>query len=301
MKRILGVLCVMMSLCLLASCDNEDTGDLSDIALIVRPAIADSISLESGEKQLYTLEYYVNTGGTVKRLQIKSVDAEYGECILKDTTYTEPQDEATYMYVAPQSTKEKLRVKLTFTAWETTGKKTSQTRYVNVISKQVLMEELGPVVLYMATEKDDAIRFDAPTQTFCHSYTDMTGEIVRKGDLYLAVDTLDNNLYRLSFATATQASFVRANSLDYASTTSLAVRTVYENSIRSAEISDVKINDIIIVGHGTQAEGVLFVQNIVRQGTNDELCLQLRYKPLVQTTGKNSNTSDTPEKKEKDT
>lgn len=284
MKHIVGIMCCLAATLMLSTaCSEEETGNYSDIAMIVRPSAGDSIVLESGEKQVFSLDYYTNTGGYVNHMQVKSVDAEHGEQILHDTLYAESTDETTYMYVAPQTAKENLRVKLTFTAWETTGKKTSQIRYVNIKSKQLLMNELGPIVLYMATDKDDAICFDSPTQTFCHAYTAGAGEESRKSDLYLAVDTINvaTNEYRLSFASTTGTQFVRSNSLDYASASALAVQTVFDNSVRSAKIEDLGINDIVIVGHQAKAEGILFVQNIVRQGMSNELCLQLRYKPIT--------------------
>lgn len=284
MKHIVGIICCMAATLMMSTaCSEEETGNYSDIALIVKPSAADSIVLESGEKKVFSLNYYTNTSGYVNHMQVKSVDTENGEQTLHDTLYAERTDETTYMFVAPQTSKENLRVKLTFTAWETTGKKTSQIRYVNIKSRQLLMNELGPVVLYMATDKDDAICFDSPTQTFCHAYTAGAGGEAKKSDMYLAVDTVDvaANEYRLSFASSTGTQFVRSNSLDYASASALAIQTVFSNSVRSAKVEDLGINDIVIVGHQAKAEGILFVQNIVRQGMSNELCLQLRYKPIT--------------------
>lgn len=276
MNKIVCLLCLCMSLTVFCSCDDEANHELSDIALIITPAATDTVKLQAGEKQIFTMRYYVNTGGKVNRLQVKSVDNENGELLLEDTIYTEEIQEATFIYVAPQTTKEQLDVTLTFVLYETTGTKTKQIRKVRVTNKLLMLQEYGPVVLYMATDKADAIMFDSPTQTFDHV---LEGEN-RQSDLYLAVDTLAEGDYAISFASETEARFVRANSFDYAAASSNAIQTVYGNSVRTARVSDLQTHDIVIVGHGTQAEGILFVQHIIRQGTDNELCMQMRYKPL---------------------
>lgn len=278
MKQIVRLLLLCLTMPFLAACDTDDDHGLSDIALIVKPSATDSVSLQSGDKQLYALQYYTNTGGRVNRLQIKSLDTEYGEQTLLDTAYAESVKEATFVYAAPQSSKETLKVRLTFTIWESEGNKTQQTRYVYVANKQLMLQEVGPIVLYMADDKADALMFNTPTQTFIHilEATD------RKVDMYLEVDTLAEGGYSLSFLSGTQARFVRANSFDYASANTMAIQTVYANSVRAAKVGELQTNDIIIVGHNAQAEGILFIQNIVRQGTDNDLCLQMRFKPLQQ-------------------
>lgn len=278
MKQIVCLLCLCMTLSLISACDDDNTQDLSDIALIITPSQVDSINVQSGDKVLFNMQYYVNTGGRVNRLLVKSVDTEYGETMLLDTAYAETVTEATFLYVTPQSAKETLKVKLTFTIWETNGSKTQQTRTVTVTNKQLMMQELGPIVMFMATDKADAIMFNAPTQTFDHELESAD----RKADMFLNIDTISPGNYVLSFLSSTQARFVRANSFDYASATTLAVQTIYTSSIRTAKVDDLQVNDIIIVGHEANAEGILFIQNIVRSGTDNDLCLQMRFKPLRQ-------------------
>lgn len=278
MKKIVCLLCLCATLAIFSSCDDEASHDLSDIALVITPSAADSIGLQSGEKQLFTLKYYVNTGGRVNSLQVKSVDLENGERLLADTAYAETVQEATFMYEAPQTVREQLDVKLTFTITETNGSKTQQTRRVVVNNRLLMLQEVGPVVLYMATDRPDAMMFGEPTQVFDH----VLEADSRLADMYLAVDTLGAGNYSLSFMSGTEARFVRANSFDYAAASTNAIQTVFANSVRVARVDALQTNDIVIVGHGAQAEGILFVQNIVRQGTDGELCLQMRYKPLRQ-------------------
>ncbi len=74
MNKIVCLLCLCMALTVFCSCDDEADYDLSDIALIITPAAIDTIKLQAGEKQIFTMRYYVNTGGKVNRLQVKSVD-----------------------------------------------------------------------------------------------------------------------------------------------------------------------------------------------------------------------------------
>lgn len=283
MKKIVCLLCLCMTLTAFHSCSEEETQELSDIALIITPSPADSIVLQSGDRKLFNMKYYVNTGGKVERLQVKSVDVENGELTLADTTYAETVQEATFIYVAPQTTRERLSVKLTFTITETSGRKTTQTRTVTVNSRLLMLQEVGPVVLYMASDKADAIMFNEPTQVFDHVLEAES----RLPDLYLDVDTLEDGTHPLAFMSGTETRFVRANSFDYASASANAIQTVYANSVRMARIDALQTNDIIIAGHGAQAEGIMFIQNIVRTGTDNELCLQMRYKPLHKVTEEN--------------
>lgn len=276
MKKIVRLLCFCITLSLISACNEDNDHELSDIALIIKPSAIDSINVQSDDKVIFDMQYYVNTGGQVNRLQVKSVNQEYGETILLDTAYAEIVKETTFLYTAPQSSKEELKDKLTFTIWETNGSKTQQTRIVTVANKLLMMQELGPIVMLMATGKADAIEFKEPTQTFDHELKSYEG----KADMYLNIDTISTGNYALSFLTETQARFVRANSFDYASANTVAIQTIYANSVRTTKVDNLQTNDIIIVGHEAKAEGIIFIQNIVRIGTDNDLCLQMRFKPL---------------------
>lgn len=251
---------------------NDEAKDLSDVAVIVTPSASDTVYMNAHEKKQYKLEYYTSTGGYVNRLQVRSFDPVYGERQLLDTLYGAETPGDTYIFSAPASTSERLLTTLTFTVWETTGKTTSQDRRVIIRSNTVLLQERGPIVLFMADGLHDGLTFSSPSQTFDHV---LMGES-RAADLYLDVEE-DGTLVLRS---ATQARFVRYNDFDYSSTDAVSLQTVYGSSRLDDQIRGLSVNDIILAGHGTQAEGVFFVSNIVYSGTDNERSVQLSFKGL---------------------
>lgn len=76
----------------------------------------------------------------------------------------------------------------------------------------------------------------------------------------------------------TAAKFVRSNSFDYAMTSAPNLQAVYQSSTRCDVITNLQTNDIILVGHGDRAEGVIRISNIVRTETSSERCVVISYK-----------------------
>lgn len=66
---------------------------------------------------------------------------------------------------------------------------------------------------------------------------------------------------------------VRINSFDYAAASALSIQNVFESSRLENQITNLKINDIILVGHDKRAQGVLHITNIIRTGTDEERVL----------------------------
>ncbi len=91
----------------------------------------------------------------------------------------------------------------------------------------------------------------------------------------------DEDFTNISWKSKTRAKFVRNNTFNYTMATAPRINSVYSSSVRSDVVRDVRINDIILVGHN-EAEGVFFVENILNKGnSNGEFCIQLRYKGIV--------------------
>ena len=253
---------------IVCSC-NENAREATDVALFITPKAGEKVTLNSGEKVCYTIELHT-THNYISRLQMSSFDAQYGNQLLKDTLLDEALDIFQYEYTAPVFKTDTAIVELQFKGWDDAGSMGQVTRKVEVASRQILSDELTGIVL---TEDNNAIAFDAPSQSF--NYPESPDSAY--ADLYFIADEKFANIVIRS---NTVAKFVRNNSFDYATATANSIQTVYESSRRSDYVSDLRVNDIIIVGHGTTAEGVFSVTNIVREGLPGERSIRLSFKKV---------------------
>lgn len=270
MKGIVKFCAIVGAIIVTVAC-NDDVKAPSDIAVIITPTNTDTVHVNANEKIQYKLEYY-SAGGYVNRLEVRSFDPLYGDRLLLDTIYGKVTADDTYTFSAPVPTGDGMTATLRFTVWDTVGRMTRQEREVIIHNNVILLQEIGPIVLFTTDGMRDALMFDSPSQTFDHIL--MEGN--KEADMYLDVD--DNG--ELMLRSATLARFVRYNDFDYASTDAISLQTVYSSSRRDDQIINLKINDIILVGHDSQAEGVFFVANIISSGTENERSVQLNFKGI---------------------
>ncbi|MDE6354587.1 MAG: hypothetical protein K2L56_06005 [Prevotella sp.] len=81
--------------------------------------------------------------------------------------------------------------------------------------------------------------------------------------LYIEVDAVFENV---KVKSGSSARFVRNNSFDYAAASATSVQAVFVGSRHDDVVDNLRVNDIILVGHGDRAEGVMRVMNIIRTG-----------------------------------
>lgn len=255
---------------MLAACEGR-VSEVSDLALVIKPELSDTLKIQAGDYVEYKLYYYNNNGGTVNKLTVSSFDNVRGRVNLIDKEYDLPVMNDTYQYHAPQTTGDSVFVTLTFTAFDTKGVKREITRYVIVHNKQVLLPEKGPIILYLSDGKHDAFKFIDPTQTFDH----VNSADSLFADLYVDCDS--NGKPFLHSRTKTR--FVRYNEFNYSETTAVGLQTVYYNSRRDEFVSDLSVNDIVLLGHDDQAEGIIFISNLIQNNTEQD-CIQVLYKGI---------------------
>ena len=270
MKTALRFMTFLAALALYMACDDEKQ-EVSDVAIIITPYSSDTIVLGSGEKARYTIDLYTQHD-YVKQLNVSSFDAVRGKIDLLDTIFTGKLATYYFDYTAPVINRDSIDITMTFEAWDNAGSQCSTTRKVNVRNSSHIIEEKSGIVLRSAESgMPDAFSFANPSQTFCWQQSpDST-----KADIYLIADADYTNL---SLKSNTKAKMVRINSFDYPAATSLTLQSVYEGMVREDFIDNLRVNDIILVGHDTKAEGVMMITNIVRTGTPNERCVQLSFK-----------------------
>ena len=257
-------------LCLISACD-DTTHPLSQLAMVINPTLHDTIEVNAGGYVKYSISYHNSNGGRVRNLTVSSFDQMQGQKVLLDRSYSDGETDDTYIYQAPQATRDTLLVTLTFSAIDSEGADCVIKRYVRVCNQQVLLDERGPIVLYLAEGRRDAFCFADPTQTFDHVHSADSA----RADLFVDVDEAGGIVIRSN----TKAKFVRYNDYDYASATAVGMQTVFASSRRDDGVAGLSANDIVLVGHGDQAEGALFVSNVIRQN-DDTDCVHLSFKGL---------------------
>lgn len=271
-KRISNISLVGIFLLGLYSCD-EDMPEESDVAVFVYPESSEEVVVSAGDKQIYKCDLYTKHS-YVRQLKVRSTDPLSGETVLLDTTFTESVSSCNFVYVAPLIDRDSINVTLTFNAWDNEGNKCEVNRKLTVKSKQVLIGEKSGIVLYSsASGFPDALCFSDPSQTF--SWENSADSV--KADMFIETETFEN----VNLRSKTIAKFVRNNSFDYAAASSLSIQAVYVGSVRVDNIDDLRINDIVLVGHGSNAEGVFRVANVIRTGTDSERCLQIAFKSVA--------------------
>ena len=273
MRRFFLLISVAVAALWLASCE-EDLYDPSDVALFVSPSASEVPEVYVGDKQLYEVEMYTQHS-YVARVQVSSFDAYFGERVLKDTTWGGPVPSFRFVYEALPADRDSLEVELTFRAWDDAGSTCEVSRSLLVLGREVLLAEKAGIVLYPPSSgRPDAMSFADPSQTFSW----LTSPDSVRADMYIDADA---GLSQVTLRSNTAAKFVRHNSFDYAAATAPGLQAVYASSNRVDAVASLAVNDIVLVGHGERAEGVLRVSNIIRDPYGGESCVQIAFKGLA--------------------
>lgn len=256
----------------MVSCSSEPS-DLSDVAVFVTPANDQKVELRSGEKQIYDLK--ISTiHDFVKSLTITSFDKQNGEKILFEETYNEKSLNTTFVYTAPEILSEEAEVTLTFTVKDNLGNQNKATRKVTVVNNLVFLPQRTGIVLYSPfTGRPDALSLSDVSRPF--NLAD--SRVPETADIYI-----DSNptFTEVNWSSNTQTQFIRMNNFNYANATAIGLQAVYESSNRMDKITDIKVNDIIIVGHGKTVQGVFMVTNILRDSSEANHMI-VNYKGII--------------------
>lgn len=249
----------------------EDSKEVSDVAIFIEPGAASEVVANSGDKILYHIDMYT-THDYVSRLRVASFDSFNGEVAVRDTLWDGPCKSYDFVYTVPAADRDSLDITLTFNAWDNVGNKCEAKRRIVVLGKSILIGEKSGIVLWpAATGRPDALAFEEPSQPF--AWKESPDSV--RADMYIDSDVLLNNV---ALRSRTSAKFVRNNSFDYAAATSVSIQAVYAGSRRDDMIDDLRVNDIILVGHDGRAEGVFRVTNILRGANEESNCVQLAFK-----------------------
>lgn len=257
---------------LLTMC-TEHTPELSDVVIFVEPRESVKVEMNSGDKYKYevslsTIHDYVSS------LKITSFDPINGQKVCLDKTFDKKKVEYAFIYEAPQTDRENLTVDLRFTVADNLGNKAEIGRTVYVVSRMVAIPEKTGIVLYQSgTNRPDALSFDDVSRPFCLTASPNP----ELADLFMSTG---EGSATAAWNSNTKAKFVRNNSFNYVEATAKSINQVFQNSVPTDFVDDIRLNDIIIVGHKTEADGVFLVVNAQRNPDGSVLSIQMNYKGI---------------------
>ena len=279
MRKTLELFSLLLLTAMFGACEDY-TKDLTDVAIFIKPGASDTLKVNAGDNVRYEIDMHT-THNYISRLQVTSFDRVQNYQVVKDTTFTSRQDKYFFYYKAPLLNEGVTPVTLHFYGYDDAGSKGEAERHLTVIGRQVLLGELTGLVWWSpALGLPNAFMFEAPSQSFFYLPSDEANEETSQEKLPDVYITTDDSFTTVDLNTATGTKFVRNNSFDYANATAASIQSVYGSSRRLDAISDLRVNDIILMGHGDTAAGVLSVTSIVRDGTSEERSLRLSFKGL---------------------
>lgn len=274
MKSLFHKLFLLAALCCLtASCDEEDV-EISDVAVLVSPNQETEVTLNSGEKALYTVAV-TTSHDHVTSLEITSFDPQNGLIKWVDMPINKKEyTDIPFIYTAPEISSETMDVTLTFQASDNQGNTVSVTRKVTVVSKTVsIAEQTGITLFDPSLGLQDALSLSDVSRPF-NLADSPTPE---NADIYIDSST---GFDEITWLSNTRTKFVRYNSFNYSGASAADIASVFRTSVPADNVRDIRVNDIILVGHGDKAEGVFLVVNIL-QGQTTARCMQLNYKGIL--------------------
>lgn len=264
-------LSALAALMLFTMCDSSNN-QLSDIAVIVTPGSTTPITLHAGEQALYSI-YLTTSHDYVASLKITSFDPQNGLTTCVEETHNIKTVEQKFAFLVPALDRDSVEVRLSFQATDNLGNSAMVERKITVLNKAIAMAEKNGIVLYNPiTGLPDALKLADVSNPF--SLADSPQP--ESADIYLeATASFDSICWRSN----TDLKFLRNNSFDYASAIPSAISATFAASVRADAVSNIEVNDVIIVGHRNVAQGVFYVSNILRTPEN-RACIQLSYKGI---------------------
>lgn len=265
MKKLLFYVAVAAALC---GC-NSQKDEVSDVALNVYPDKGTTPTLLAGEQMLYSV-MLATSHDYVAQLTVSSFDPLNGTQTIFEEAFHQKEISLKVPFKAPVLNRDSVLFTLTFEARDDQGNRGQLSRNVLVLNKAIAMAEKTGIVLYDPDlDRPDALNFAEVSEPFNLA---QAPDSVR-ADLYLHCNP---GFAQIAFRSATNAKFLRSNSFDYASATPQGIQAVFESSVKTDNLSDIRANDIVLVGHGSQAAGVMFVNAIDRT----EGYMQLSFKGI---------------------
>lgn len=269
MKPFKVIFTTILFLPFLIAC-TESTPELSDVVIFVSTQNDEQI-IESGDKVQYTLEMST-IHKNIERFSISSFDSQYGKIIHIDSICTRNKIDYSFIYAAPEINRDSLNVELYFEVFDNENNSQKVSRTLLIKNRMVSIAEQSGITLYMPQSgMPNAVSLNDVSQPFVLE----TSPDSLSADIYVEYNFNKSILWK----SKTKLKFIRNNSFNYVNATANSINAVFQSSVRTDQVEDIKNNDIILVGHNN-AKGVFLVRNIIQNENNNKICLQLSFKGI---------------------
>lgn len=255
MKRLLMCLCAVVTMCM--ACTAED--DANQVVIFVSPNTQETTA---GDKI-----YFDITARTINqeliRIEAMTFDKAEGSTTIFSAEPKTQKYSHRLIYDVPNYHEDQ-SIEFTFVATDNLGNVQDMHISVMVHSNSSTIEELTGVSLYSPrSTKNDAFSF--------RLMQSISSKEVEGVDIYVVDAEEGSESLSGTWASGTGLRFCKANNFNYASASEQSVTVVYANSVTNPTVSELSIDDIILVGDDKEAYAVIRIANIYdAEGVEDD-------------------------------
>ena len=213
---------------LLGSCSRRS--DASDVVLLLEKTTDTTFC---GAKVNFSIRTFT-IHSKMTSLKVSSFDPEYGGAVLLDIEPNVKEWRDNLTWEAPQFKEGLTQVLFYFKAEDNLGhiRDIRDTIYVKSTEGRLLQEHSGVTVFSASYGSDNGFSLK--------SRKPVTISEEEKGDIVIGND--------FKWTTGSDVVFVKSNTYSYPDATPASVRSVLLNSVTSGSVSDIKADDIILIG-----------------------------------------------------
>lgn len=249
MKKILWMLALVATT--LSACMTEEDAD--NVVLFATPSATEVL----GGQKIYFDILAETRNTTLALFKVESFDNISGQKELFSTEPATQRWQYRYVYDVPNIAVESLDIELIFTAVDNLGNRQTISRTIHVTTTAAELTELTGVALYSPLSgKDDAFSFRLLQRVNSSKAEDADV------DIYVDADELSPETLARSWGSKTGLRFAKVNSFNYAAASRQSLEVVYANTVTKTNITDLDIDDIILVGYDSKAVAAVRIVNI---------------------------------------
>ncbi len=242
---------LLVSAILLHACKQEDA---DQIVILVQPS---SKTVTASENMYFDINART-VNKAIVRVDISSFDAVNG---LQQICTLNPDSKiytGRYYYRAPDIPVDTLDTEFVFSTSDNLGYETELAVKIKITGNTALLQESSGITLYTPhSSKQDALSLKS-----CNPLISSVAG-TDEADIYVyANDSTAKETMTGQWRSGTGLKFSKFNNFDYASATEHSLESVYASSVKYDNVTDLQVDDVIIVGDDTAAAGVIKVIGI---------------------------------------
>ncbi|MDP4240295.1 MAG: hypothetical protein Q8904_12580 [Bacteroidota bacterium] len=246
MRYFLYLLLTICSILFFYSCSTES--DASDVQVMVTP---DSLVLHAETEDIIPFVVKLKAlKEPLSRLQITQRTTKTGLTILLDTAINFQKFNYDFQYTVPKNIYEK-EIELSFIA-KTASDYSVSTKHIFLDSVGTPLKESSAHVMYSAKVQINNAFSITRRQVISFPLDSLLSDIYDFHDGLTDASQLSGE-----WRSATEKRFSRFNDFNYAEATEQSLQTCYANASKKTTISDLKVNDIIMIGNLNTAIAVI--------------------------------------------